>query len=394
MSKITEADVADAVHRTMPDCAQGAFRFEKQIARGRQTRLRRRPQACFGRLELRSATPGASEVMEQDYSRPRVVARRPATPASPNPKPQRTAPGEPRGSYPMRVVTRLTGLNPDTIRAWERRYGAISPERTGGNTRLFSAADVKRLALLRDIVALGHPVSRVANLETAELERLLKDDERQVLVPREEPPPVQGLQRLVDEYLEHIDRFEARRAQEHITRTAALLSTREYLLGIAVPVLQALPGRWPDGSAQAHLARCLLVRALASFPTLFPTERGAPRVLVASTLGPAHDAAVLLSAIFAQLRGLDVVCIGTGLEDDALLWAIDRAEPAIVILGVDATAPSAADQAKLDELVRRIAPRTQVWRGGSDSAGDGPNVRRFATFEALEVALVDVMHRA
>jgi hypothetical protein len=37
---------------------------------------------------------------------------------------------EPNGLYPMRVVSRLTGLTADTIRVWERRYNAVSPDRT------------------------------------------------------------------------------------------------------------------------------------------------------------------------------------------------------------------------------------------------------------------------
>ena len=38
---------------------------------------------------------------------------------------------EPDGLYPMRVVVQLTDLNAETIRAWQRRYGAIKPRRSG-----------------------------------------------------------------------------------------------------------------------------------------------------------------------------------------------------------------------------------------------------------------------
>lgn len=296
---------------------------------------------------------------------------------------------EPRGSYPMRVVTRLTGLNPDTIRAWERRYGAISPERTGGNTRLFSAADVKRLALLRDIVALGHPVSRVATLDTPELEKLLKEDERQVVVPREEPPPVQGLGAFVDEYLGEVDRFEARKAHERLARSAALMATREFLLGVAAPVLKASHTRWAGrATAQGLLVRAQVARTVSSLPAIYPSERGAPRIVVASPLG-GHEAAMQIAGALAMLSGLDVVYLGAGVDEEQILWAIDRSEPAMVLIAADATTLGAPEQAVLDRLAQRVPPRTQVWRCGAEASSDAPNVRRFASFEALEGALID-----
>jgi MerR family transcriptional regulator, light-induced transcriptional regulator len=62
--------------------------------------------------------------------------------------------------FPIRVVSRLTGINPVTIRAWERRYRLVRPERTPGGHRLYSRADVELLRaacrLLDQGVSIGH----------------------------------------------------------------------------------------------------------------------------------------------------------------------------------------------------------------------------------------------
>jgi len=300
----------------------------------------------------------------------------------------------------MRVVTRLTGLNPDTIRAWERRYGAISPERTGGNTRLFSAADVKRLTLLRDVVALGHPVSRVAQLDTPTLERLLTEDPHQGSEPHreQESAPVQGLGRLAEDFITLVDNFDVRRVHDHLARAAALLPTREFLLQVALPILAAIRGnaaRWSGGdasqNARLRLAQVSLRTLLAAIPRLHPTERGAPRIMVASPAASEHELAVQIAGLFASVRGFDVVYLGADVAEDALLWTIKQAEPAVVLLGIDAL--DEAGNAAIDQLVARVSPRTQIWRGPGETNADGPNVRRFSTYEALEVALVDLMHR-
>ncbi|MCC5868860.1 MAG: MerR family transcriptional regulator [Gammaproteobacteria bacterium] len=72
--------------------------------------------------------------------------------------------------YGIRAVSRLTGVQAVTLRAWERRYGAVKTRRTGsGGRRLYSQEDVQRLSLIKSLVDLGESVSHVATLPTAEL---------------------------------------------------------------------------------------------------------------------------------------------------------------------------------------------------------------------------------
>ncbi len=72
--------------------------------------------------------------------------------------------------YPIGVVARLTNIHPETLRIWERRYGIVSPDRTGRGSRLYSQDDVRRLALVKALVDAGHPVSIVAPLSMAQLQ--------------------------------------------------------------------------------------------------------------------------------------------------------------------------------------------------------------------------------
>src|SRR5688572_16347090 len=74
-------------------------------------------------------------------------------------------------TYPLHAVVRMTGLSPEILRAWERRYRAIEPLRTPGGTRRYRAADVERLRLLKAAVAAGFRIGKVARLSAAELAR-------------------------------------------------------------------------------------------------------------------------------------------------------------------------------------------------------------------------------
>jgi DNA-binding transcriptional MerR regulator len=68
------------------------------------------------------------------------------------------------------AVSRPTGVAPDTLRVWERRYGTVVPFRSGTGARLYSQEDVGRLVLIKTLVDRGDAIGCVANLSKAELE--------------------------------------------------------------------------------------------------------------------------------------------------------------------------------------------------------------------------------
>ncbi|TVQ48616.1 MAG: MerR family transcriptional regulator [Gammaproteobacteria bacterium] len=72
--------------------------------------------------------------------------------------------------YEIRAVSKMTGVQPVTLRAWERRYGAVETRRTStGGRRLYTQDDVQRLSLIKSLVDLGESVGTVAVLPTDEL---------------------------------------------------------------------------------------------------------------------------------------------------------------------------------------------------------------------------------
>jgi len=82
----------------------------------------------------------------------------------------RVDPSNPEPTFRIGAVSRLTGVAPDTLRVWERRYGTVTPFRSETGTRLYSQDDVGRLTLIKALVNRGDAISCVANLSKAELE--------------------------------------------------------------------------------------------------------------------------------------------------------------------------------------------------------------------------------
>lgn len=91
------------------------------------------------------------------------------------------APGRLQGSapereelFPIREVARLTGVNPVTLRAWERRYGLIQPTRTESGHRLYATADIERVRSILSWIERGVAVSKIGKIlaKTAPLQAL------------------------------------------------------------------------------------------------------------------------------------------------------------------------------------------------------------------------------
>jgi DNA-binding transcriptional MerR regulator len=70
------------------------------------------------------------------------------------------------------TAARLAGLPVTTLRVWERRYGVVAAPKTATGQRLYSAVDVQRLALLKQLSDRGHAIGTIAELGLSELQGL------------------------------------------------------------------------------------------------------------------------------------------------------------------------------------------------------------------------------
>ncbi|GGC16301.1 MerR family transcriptional regulator [Pseudoduganella buxea] len=75
-------------------------------------------------------------------------------------------------AYRSGVAARLAGLSVETLRVWERRYGLSDTQRSEHGQRLYTAGQVRRLALLKQLVDQGHPIGTLTTLPVEQLAEL------------------------------------------------------------------------------------------------------------------------------------------------------------------------------------------------------------------------------
>lgn len=266
------------------------------------------------------------------------------------------------GMLPIRAVVARTGLNPDTIRAWERRYRAIQPARSDGGTRQFSEEDVTRLLCLKELRERGFGLRTLAKLPTSELTSLRLGQKPVVERTRPTQPPLSPGQQA---YLDAIEELDAGGALKKLREMSQDLGNLQLILGVAIPIMWEVGRRWSEGTlgtAPEHLVRAQLKSVMMSRLEQVPTAEGARRLLFTTPAGQLHEFGILAGSVLAKEAGFDVLYLGPDLPTEDIIWSVARSKADILVLSV-VRRMSEDEMRQVERLVGTVSPSVPVWIG-------------------------------
>jgi len=272
--------------------------------------------------------------------------------------------------HPIRVVAERTGISPTLLRAWERRYGVVEPERSEGRQRLYSDEQVDHLLLLRRAVDAGRSIGSIADLETSALRDLLAEDaEARVERERAERAAGSGGVDLTDPF-DAVQRMDASRLDRELRRLVVTLGAERFLDDALSPLLARIGDEWRAGRlrpAQEHVATAV-VRQILGWLLERSRSEADRRIVVGMLSGENHDLGGLLAATSAALAEWEVLFLGEDLPP-AEIAAAASAMPADVV-GLSIVSPLSWDgiPGQLDELMTLLPPTTRVVLGGAFGA--------------------------
>jgi len=226
------------------------------------------------------------------------------------------------GWLPIREVARRTGVNPVTLRAWERRYGLVVPQRTPKGHRLYSQAQITRIQAILTWLGRGVAVSKV-----------------RALLDNPAPPAVEPDASPWDDLLQHcigaIGRISERQLDELFNGALAIYPAHTLCQHLMLPLLEQLERRW-QGQFGAQLERVFFHGWLRSkFGTRLyhhnRQQRGAPLLLVNHSELPLEPG-LWLSAWLASSAGCPLEVFDWPLPPGELALAVERLKPRAVLL--------------------------------------------------------------
>lgn len=251
-------------------------------------------------------------------------------------------------------LSRRVGVPPELLRAWESRYGLLSPSRSRGGFRLYSDEDLRRIAAMRSHLASG--------LSAAEAARLA--------LTSPPPPAAPGidLEATTGELRDALDRFDDVRANSALDRLLAAFGEETVLAEVVLPYLHELGDRWETGAAsiaQEHFASNVVRGRLAGLARGWGQGIG-PRALLACAPGELHDLALVVFGLAVRARGWRVTYLGPDTPLDTLADAADALRPTLVVV----TATVRARFRAIRDDLRRLAERTRLAVAGAGATGE------------------------
>ncbi|XXM74147.1 MerR family transcriptional regulator [Lysinibacillus sphaericus] len=230
------------------------------------------------------------------------------------------------GKYNIKAVSTILGIQPGTLRAWERRYNIIAPVRNESGHRLYTEQHLNILKWLVSKVKQGFTISQaVALLDKQELEE--NDVVENVNQDRS--------QNISDELLKALLSFDESKAHELINKSFSIYTIDKVVIDILGSLLVQIGDLWERDeitTAHEHFASSILRSRIGSIMHSFPHNGILPKVVAVCGPGEWHELGLLIFTLYVRRKGFEVIYLGSSIKDDDIEVVLKEVDPKFLFL--------------------------------------------------------------
>jgi len=249
-------------------------------------------------------------------------------------------------------LSRRTGVGVDTLRAWERRYGLLRPDRSPGGFRLYGAGDEERVRAMKSLIDSGVSAAEAARLAAAEAQA----------VPGQAAEGSDHAERLA----KALDRFDEADANAILDDAIARFTVEALVDRVLLPVLHEIGTRWESGDvsvAEEHFATALLRGRMLALGRNWGAGHG-PLALLACPPGELHDLGLVAFGLVLRANGWRVALLGSDTPIGTISDAVGKLAPDVVVLAAVTSGPFEA----VEKEIEGLADGTPVLIGGQGAS--------------------------
>lgn len=276
--------------------------------------------------------------------------------------------------YNTKAVTAQTGLTPVTLRAWERRYGVPSPDRTSGGHRLYSERDIASLKWLKQQLEQGLTIGRASEI----LKDLLSTGAASISTSA---TPASSATRSVTEIVAELHQalidYDEAQAESILSEAYSLYPIETVCINMILPVFQQLGLDWETGRIQVateHFATNYLRRKLVALVDIGKTTRSGT-IVTGCAPDDLHEGGVLMLSIFLRRRGWRVVYLGQSVPLYDLPFSLAFLRPDVVVFSattIDSALELIGIKTMLEQVDQRYRP---IFAFGGAAFNQQPDLR-------------------
>jgi len=267
-------------------------------------------------------------------------------------------------NYTIGTLATLTGLSQHTIRAWERRYEALSPKRSDGNRRLYDEEDVERLTVLKRVVQAGHSIGQVAHLPIDQLKAI---DSTSSPAHSLSADHGESSARYLAACQSAINLLDPEAFEDVLVRASADFGMIGMLENVVIPLLAEIEVGWLDGSiriSQEHMASAVLRTHLDKARLSMPAAIHAPRLISTTPRNQHHEIGALMVSIVVAMQGWNVTYLGPNLPAEEIAIAARQRSAKAIALSLVYPLDDSTLSEELRRLRQMVGPSMPIIVGG------------------------------
>ena len=281
-------------------------------------------------------------------------------------------------AFTIGQVSLETGLSTHVIRAWERRYSAVTPMRSASGRRQYCQAEIDRLVLLKHLVAQGYRISHIAELDQKNLANLVRRTNttrsisRSMLQAPFDIDKATPLPNIINACMQAVEALDGA-ALEQLLQQASLDFNRQTILtGIVAPLMNNVGREWSKGALRivhGHLAAnaiqgCLI--GMLQRHAIHSDQR--PTLIVATPAGQWCYLGALAVAVIAQDHGWEPIYLGCNLPGEELAAAQLKIKSQMMALSITCRSSDTFIHEELQRLSSLLDGNTTMVVGGRASS--------------------------
>lgn len=277
--------------------------------------------------------------------------------------------------FNIQVASQLSGVASATIRAWEKRYNAVVPERGDNKHRLYSETDIEKLAILYKLTELGQSIGKIAHLPLIELKEVYSKlmhkpyEERHVVSPHLDQIDVE---KMLSGFYLALAAYKLDIISHELDKAKNTLSPRELCLSILIPLFQEIGNKVARNEltiAQEHTLSAIVSFHLGQMIGLHyqKTLQRNDLVLITTPEGEMHEIGILASALLCVHYGIKFIFLGANLPAVSLAEAANALQPKALLIGT--TRHEISGNTTVEDYLRvvreNLTTNPEFWVGGN-----------------------------
>jgi MerR family transcriptional regulator, light-induced transcriptional regulator len=272
-------------------------------------------------------------------------------------------------SLSIAAVERDTGIGKDTLRVWERRYGFPQPNRDEHGERVYPAAQVEKLRVIKRLMDQGHRPGRIVAQPIQALLHLTRTD----VVGHGESAAHAMVREDLAALIAMIQAHDDERLRATLHASLAKTGLQTFVTHMVAPLTSLVGETWARGDLAVHeehlYTECvatLLRQAISAIPKA--ASGTTPSVLLTTFPQEAHGLGLLMVESLLALQGCRCVSLGTQtpLRDIAEAATLRNADVVALSFSVSMNVNHVIDGLK--ELMALLPQGVKVWAGGQSPA--------------------------